>query len=100
MSCSVRQDVPGASAAQVHLSQKQLSRVFVDAYGKTPLAYLTMLRVERMARLLRDGEVSIAAAGIAVGWASRSRAAEAFRQCVGVTPQQYRARVRERAGSS
>lgn len=88
----------GALAGRVHLSQKQLSRVFADAYGKTPLAYLTMLRVERMARLLRDGEISIAAAGRAVGWSSRSRAAEAFRQCVGVTPQQYRVRVRERVG--
>jgi AraC-like DNA-binding protein len=84
-------------AGRVHLSQKQLSRVFVDAYGKTPLAYLTMLRVEHMARLLRENRLSIAAAGREVGWSSRSRAAEAFRQCVGVTPQQYRARVREPA---
>lgn len=82
-----------ALADQVHLSPKQLSRVFVDAYGKTPLAYLTMLRVERMARLLRDGETSVAAAGQAVGWSSRSRAAQAFRECVGVTPQQYRTRT-------
>jgi AraC-like DNA-binding protein len=83
-----------ALARRVHLSEKQLSRVFVEAYGKTPLAYLTMMRVEHMARLLRDGEMSVAAAGRAAGWASRSRAAEAFRQCVGVTPQQYRTRVR------
>lgn len=82
-----------ALAERVHLSPKQLSRVFVEAYGKTPLAYLTMLRVERMARLLRDGEMSVTAAGRAVGWSSRSRAAEAFRQCVGVTPQRYRARA-------
>lgn len=80
----------------MHLSPKQLSRVFVEAYGKTPLAYLTMLRVERMARFLRDGELNVTAAGRAVGWSSRSRALEAFRQCVGVTPQQYRARTRER----
>jgi AraC family transcriptional regulator len=86
-------------AERVHLSPKQLSRVFVEAYGKTPLAYLTMLRVERMARLLRDGELNVTAAGRAVGWSSRSRAVEAFRQCVGVTPQQYRARAREQAGS-
>lgn len=89
----------GALAKRVHLSPKQLSRVFVEAYGKTPLAYLTMLRVEHMARLLRDGEMNVTAAGRAVGWSSRSRAAEAFRQCVGVTPQQYRARTRERVGS-
>lgn len=85
----------GALSKRVHLSPKQLSRVFVEAYGKTPLAYLTMLRVERMARLLREGELSVTAAGRAVGWSSRSRAAEAFRQCVGVTPQRYRARARD-----
>ncbi|MFR9806143.1 helix-turn-helix transcriptional regulator [Pseudonocardia sp. RS010] len=83
----------GVLAERVHLSPKQLMRVFVEAYGKTPLAYLTMLRVEHMARLLREGELSISAAGRAAGWSSRSRAAEAFRQCVGVTPQRYRARV-------
>lgn len=84
----------GALAERVHLSPKQLTRVFTEAFGKTPLAYLTMLRVERMARLLREGELSVTAAGRAAGWSSRSRAAEAFRQCVGVTPQRYRARAR------
>ena len=64
-----------ALAEQVHLSPKQLSRVFVDAFGKTPITYLTMLRVERMAYLLRNEAISVAAAGKAVGWSSRSRAA-------------------------
>lgn len=86
-------------AEHVHLSPKQLSRVFTDAYGKTPLAYLTMLRVETMARLLRETNTSIASAGRAVGWASRSRASEAFRQCVGVTPQRYRDRLRRAANA-
>lgn len=82
-------------AEQVHLSPKQLSRVFVETYGKTPLAYLTMLRVESMARLLRETDLTIEAAGQAVGWDSRSRATEAFRQCVGITPQRYRVRTRQ-----
>jgi AraC-like DNA-binding protein len=38
-------------ADAVHLSASQLSRVFADAYGKTPMTYLTMLRIEEMARL-------------------------------------------------
>lgn len=74
-----------------HLSTKQLSRVFVDAYGKTPLAYLTMLRVGEMARLLRESELPIADAGRRVGWQSRNRATSAFRECVGITPSRYRA---------
>lgn len=77
-------------AGMVHLSRKQLSRVFVDAYGKTPLAYLTMLRVEEMARLLRETDLTIAQAGRQVGWCSRNRATEAFGQATGMTPSQYR----------
>lgn len=79
-----------ALAERVHLSPKQLSRVFVEAYGKTPLTYLTMLRVEQMARLLRDTDMSLSAIGRVVGWSSRSRAAQAFRQYVGVSPRRYR----------
>ena len=41
-------------AAEVHLSPSRLSSVFVDAYGKTPLAFLTMLRAERLAKYLRN----------------------------------------------
>lgn len=42
----------------VHLSDKQPSRVIADAYGKTPLAYLTMLRAEEMARKLRETDLT------------------------------------------
>ncbi|MDN5747469.1 MAG: helix-turn-helix domain-containing protein [Brevibacterium sp.] len=85
-------------AGMVHLSTKQLSRVFVDAYGKTPLTYLTMLRVEEMARLLRETDLSIEQAGRRVGWRSRNRASAVFRECVGNTPSRYRAM--RSAGSS
>lgn len=77
-------------SAQVHLSPKQLSRVFTEAYGKTPLAYLTMLRVEEMAHLLRETDLTVDAAARKVGWASRSRANEAFQECVGMSPSEYR----------
>ncbi|HIT74718.1 MAG TPA: helix-turn-helix transcriptional regulator [Candidatus Avipropionibacterium avicola] len=78
-------------AGMVHLSTKQLSRVFTDAYGKTPLTYLTMLRVEEMARLLRETDLTIEQTGRRVGWRSRNRASAAFRECVGTTPSRYRA---------
>jgi Transcriptional regulator containing an amidase domain and an AraC-type DNA-binding HTH domain len=79
-----------ALAQCVHLSPRQLSRVFADAYGKTPRAYLTMLRVEEMARLLRETDLSIAEVGWRVGWQSRSRACEAFRERTGMAPRHYR----------
>lgn len=79
-----------ALAEQVHLSSSQLSRVFVEAYGKTPLAFLTMIRAEHLARYLRETDLPMAAAMRQVGWRSRSHATELFRQYVGVTPGRYR----------
>lgn len=77
-------------ATSVHLSEKQLVRVFHQAFGKTPLAYLTILRVEAMASLLRETNLSIMEVAKRVGWESRNRAAGAFKMYVGVTPGKYR----------
>lgn len=46
-------------ADAAHLSASQVGRVFVDAYGKSPIAYLTMLRAERMAHLLRTTDMQV-----------------------------------------
>src|SRR5699024_11373093 len=77
-------------AAAVQLSPSQLGCVFVDAYGKTPMTYLSTLRAERLARLLRDTDLPVEAAKRQVGWHSRGHAARMFRQAVGVTPTRYR----------
>lgn len=77
-------------AAEVHLSPSRLSSVFVEAYGKTPLAFLTMLRAEHLARYLRETDLTVTAAMERVGWYSRSHATRLFRQYVGVTPGHYR----------
>lgn len=77
-------------AARVHLSPSQLSRVFTDAYGKTPLAYLTMLRAEHLAKSLRETDLPIETAMRHVGWRSRGHAAQQFRKYVGLTPTRYR----------
>nr|WP_244979489.1 helix-turn-helix transcriptional regulator [Corynebacterium freneyi] len=74
----------------VSLSPKQLTRVFTSAFGKTPTAYLTMLRVQEMACLLRDTNITVAAAGQRVGWRSRSRATEAFIAHTRIAPSRYR----------
>lgn len=77
-------------AAEVHLSPSRLSSVFVEAYGKTPLAFLTMIRAEHLARYLRETDMTVTAAMQRVGWHSRSHATRLFRQYVGVTPGHYR----------
>lgn len=79
-----------ALAAAVHLSPSQLSRVFAEAYGKSPLAFLTTIRAENLARYLRETEMPVADAMHRVGWHSRSHGTELFRQFAGVTPGHYR----------
>jgi len=77
-------------AAEVHLSPSRLSSVFVEAYGKTPLAFLTMIRAEYLAKLLRETDLTVTAAMQRVGWRSRSHGTRLFREYVGVTPGYYR----------
>jgi AraC-like DNA-binding protein len=79
-----------ALASEVHLSSSQLSRVFVDAYGKTPLAYLTMIRAKHLAKYLRETDLPVTTAMHRVSWHSRSHATQLFRQYVGLTPGQCR----------
>lgn len=76
-------------AEMVHLCPKQLVRVFSIAYGRTPCAYLGRLRVEAMARLLREENLTVDAAAHRVGW-SRTQASDMFVRHVGVTPGRYR----------
>ncbi len=77
-------------AAEVHLSPSRLSSVFVEAYGKSPLAFLTMIRADYLAKLLRETDLTVTAAMQRVGWRSRSHGTRLFRKYVGVTPGHYR----------
>jgi AraC-like DNA-binding protein len=77
-------------ADRVHLSESQLARVFADAYGKTPRTYLTMLRVEELARLLRETDLLVDDAVVRVGWRNVSHAIRVFRAYIGMTPGAYR----------
>lgn len=87
-------------ADEVHLSKSQVFRVFVEAYGKSPIAYLTMLRIERMAALLRTTDAPIVSIAREVGWGDPDFAARQFRRNVGITPSKYRAMTRGGATSA
>lgn len=82
-------------AAAVHLSPAQLSRVFTNAYGTSPLSYLTQLRVQELARLLRHTNASVESLMHRVGWNSRGHAARHFSRHTGLTPIKYRRRAAE-----
>lgn len=77
-------------ARAVHLSPSQFGRVFVEAHGKTPVAYLTMVRAERMANLLRTTNEPVSVVARRAGWRDPDYAGRMFRRSIGVTPRQYR----------
>ncbi len=80
----------GELAGAVHLSPSQLRRVFTEAFGKSPIAYLTMLRSERMAHLLKVTDSPISTIAATVGWGDPDFAAQQFRRSIGVAPSEYR----------
>ena len=77
-------------AQAAHLSSSQLRRIFVEAFGKSPIAYLTMLRVQRMIELLRTTDAPIAVIAAEVGWGDPDFAGRQFRRSVGLSPSEYR----------
>ncbi|EEB0288070.1 helix-turn-helix transcriptional regulator, partial [Salmonella enterica subsp. enterica serovar Typhimurium] len=55
-------------ATHACLSTSQLNRVFKASFGVTPLTYLSILRVQEMARLIRETDASIGTITEQVGW--------------------------------
>ncbi len=80
-------------AQLVHLSPSQLGRVFVEAFGTSPIAYLTMLRIEQMAHLLRTTSQPVTTITHQVGWHDPDFASRQFRRVVGIPPSRYRRRA-------
>ena len=83
-------DVPAMARAAL-MSPAHFSRKFRAAYGETPYSYLMTRRIERAKALLRQGE-TVTDTCIAVGATSLGSFSTRFREVVGETPSQYRAR--------
>ncbi len=77
-------------AAHACLSPSQFTRVFRDSFGVTPLVYLTILRVQEMARLLRTTDLSMRQICPRVGWINSTHPPAHFRRYYGVNPSEYR----------
>ena len=59
------------AAARAELSVRQLERLFLDAYGLSPVRYRRILRFRRSVAALREGE-TLAGAAALVGFADQS----------------------------
>ncbi|HEX8777155.1 MAG TPA: AraC family transcriptional regulator [Rhodanobacter sp.] len=76
-------------AELAELSVAQLERHFRRVFQLTPQQVLTKLRIEAAMRLLQGGD-SVAAIGLACGFADQSSFARQFKATVGMSPRDYR----------
>jgi len=92
-----RAEVPwtvASLAKEVGLSRSVFAARFTELVGEPPLGYLTRLRMQKAATLLRAG-ATLANASRLTGYASEASFSHAFRQWAGVAPGAYRKRLRE-----
>ncbi|MDP9792745.1 AraC family transcriptional regulator [Catenuloplanes nepalensis] len=77
-------------AALVNLSKYHFLRTFARTTGLTPHRYLSRLRLDAAAELLRGGTLPVQRVALICGYASPSRFATAFQRAYGCTPTAYR----------
>jgi transcriptional regulator GlxA family with amidase domain len=77
-------------AAVVHMSAFHFARLFKQATGRSPHAYLTILRVDRAKALLRDERLALVHIAAAVGFQTQGHFTEVFHRHAGITPRRYR----------
>jgi AraC-like DNA-binding protein len=85
-------------AEAAHLSRYHFARCFAEAYGETPMRYLTSRRIERAQDLLRSANLTVTEVCMLVGFSSLGSFSSRFRELVGESPTQYRDRWAARGG--
>lgn len=84
-------------AASVFLSTDRFSEVFAATMGRTPRDYLRHLRLEKASQLLAHTDLPVAVVAQDSGFGESAYFARAFRAATGVTPSEFRSRMREKA---
>jgi AraC family L-rhamnose operon transcriptional activator RhaR len=78
------------AAAQVHLSERHISRLFRAAMGVSIMDYLTSLRIEAAGQLLLERQLSIKEVAEASGYPDVHYFTTLFRRRTGLTPASFR----------
>jgi AraC-like DNA-binding protein len=85
-------------ADAAHVSKYHFARSFAQAYGETPMRYLTQRRIERAQDLLRSANLTITEVCMMVGFSSLGSFSARFRELVGESPTEYRDRWAAKGG--
>jgi AraC family transcriptional regulator len=80
-------------AAVAGMSVYHFARRFQETVGISPYSYVLVRRIERARALLRRRDERLIDIALACGFSSQSHLTTVFRQCLGVTPGEYRRRV-------
>jgi len=81
-------------AHRLHQTERTLTRRFQAATGRSPLAHLQALRVERARRWLESSRIPVGEVAERVGYADVRHFTRVFRRETGLTPGAYRKRFR------
>lgn len=81
-------------AERVAMSVRNLERLFVRELRKTPSEYLLQVRVEGAANQLERTDRGLKQVAAACGFASTDGMRRAFQRSIGITPHQYRQKLR------
>lgn len=77
-------------AARACLGPRQFSKVFKEAYGMSPAAFVEEMRIREAGRRLAARRVDAEAVARSVGYHSLDVFRRAFERCYGVSPSSYR----------
>lgn len=82
-------------AGQMYLSEDYITRLFIRETGRTLPVYIARRRMEKAAKLLRESTDPISKIAMEVGYSNFSYFSKTFRDYVGSTPNEYRAKYRK-----
>jgi two-component system response regulator YesN len=79
----------GAATSRLPISSDHLRKLFCKATGKTPLDYMTQLRLDEARHLLRIGGFSVKEVAVRVGFRDQYYFSRLFRKLSGMSPTEY-----------
>ena len=77
-------------ASVANLSSFHFCRIFKAIKGEPPITFITRLRVETAAQLLRNSQLTVEEIAYNIGYETPASLSKAFRNQYGITPTQYR----------
>ena len=81
-------------AAKVGMSRSSFALAFKSAVGQSPLDYLTQIRMDKAAELLKSDEIALKDVSFLVGYNSDDAFSRMFKHCFGVSPREYRKQIK------